>query len=198
MLIQDVRLSTALAKSLSVAGRIDALTLSDGVVPVVIAGDVTEDVANAPVNFAHMRSVTAVAAQYARVAFEVQANTTLREVALKRLRIVSNTAQQLWLGYSGALVGATVDGAPQRTRYSQRNAPSSARLIGDTSAVVPALAGHSLIVNVLGSAEVVVDFGERPPLIDVFTQGALYVIQSTVQNATLLVSAEWVEVPKVL
>lgn len=197
-LLQDTRIGSALREALSLdgAGQV-RLDMADSVVPVVLVGDVTEAVRVDRVMAQHTRNITAVAAQYARAAFEVQANTTLNEVYLRRLHIFSNTTQQLWMGFSGTLVGPTVDGAPQRNRYSVRAAPLSGRMIGDNNATIPSIASYSKAVNVLANETVVVDFSDTPIIVDVMTQGALYVIHTTVVNTTLTVSAEWEEVPRV-
>jgi hypothetical protein len=197
-MLQDTRIGNALRQALSLdgAGQV-RLGMEESIIPVAIVADVRDTVSLDPVVVHNTRSITAVAAQYSRAAFEVQANTDLKEVYLRRLIINTATTMQLWLGFSGTLVGATTDALPQRTRYSLRAAPTRGRMIGDTNAAAPAVANFSKIISCIASEPYIVDMNEHPIIMDAMVQGALYVIHSTVVNVGMQVSAEWEEVPRV-
>lgn len=195
--VQTPRVGNALRGALALDGAGSLpLQMEATILPVVIVADVTQTLALDPVVVHNTRSIAAVAAQYSRAAFEVQANTDLKECYLNRLQIVAGAAMEVWCGFLGTLLLPTTDALPQRTRYSLRAAITRGRMIGDTNVAAPALSTAAKVISLLANETFTLEF-PSPIIIDTMIQGALYVVHASVVNVKLTVSAEWVEVPKV-
>ncbi len=180
------------------AGRLP-VDVAMTVVPVAIVADVTRQVALDPVTALHMRRVSQVAGEYSRAGFQVQNNTTLAEVYLRRLTITSTVGQELWCGFSGELLGVTQDGLPRRKRTSLSAAALSGRMIGDTTATVPTVANYQMIVGAPAGQTVVIDFLDAPVIFDnmISGSGTIFVVSASAVNTTIAVTAQWEEVPRV-